>query len=105
MTLPNFVVIGAPKAGTTALSRYLGDHRDGFVAAQKEVHYFDRDHLFSRGVEWYEAQFEGAGGVRAVGDATPGYMYSREAIDRMAALLPDVRLIATLRNPVDRAYS
>jgi len=105
MTLPNFVVIGAPKAGTTALARYLGDHRDGFVAKAKEVHYFDRDGKYSRGVEWYEAQFEGYQGERAVGDATPGYMYSREAIDRMAKLLPDVRLIATLRNPVDRAYS
>ena len=101
--LPNFLIIGAAKAGSTALAAYLGSHPDVFMASEKEVHFFD-DH-FQRGVDWYASRFEAVRGERAVGDATPTYMYTDEAIGRMADLLPDAKLIAILRNPVDRAYS
>ena len=101
--LPNFLIIGSAKAGSTALAAYLSSHPQVFVAAEKEVHFFD-DH-FHRGVDWYSSRFDAVRGEVAVGDATPTYMYMDEAIGRMAALLPDAKLIAILRNPVDRAHS
>jgi Sulfotransferase domain len=101
--LPNFVLIGALRSGTTSLARQLGAHPDVFVALQKEVRFFNR--YFDRGVEWYRKQFAGVSTERAVGEATPTYMYDDQAIARIADLLPDARLIAILRNPVDRAYS
>jgi transposase len=101
--LPNFLIIGAMRCGTTSLARYLGTHPDVFVAPQKEVHFFDRNS--ARGLEWYAGQFSGATIERAVGEATQTYMYEDEAIHKVAETLPDARLIALLRDPVDRAYS
>lgn len=101
--LPNFLIIGAPKAGTTSLAAHLAAHPDVFVAEEKEVHFFDEN--FDRGVAWYESRFAKGAGRRAMGDATPTYMFRQHALERMAALLPDAKLIAVLRNPVDRMYS
>jgi sulfotransferase family protein len=101
--LPNFLIVGAPRCGTTSLSSYLSDHPDVFIAPQKEVHYFDYHHR--RGDDWYRAQFDGAGDHRLVGEASPRYMFEEPAMRRMAALLPDVKLVAILREPVSRAYS
>lgn len=100
--LPDFLIIGAGRSGTTSLARYMGAHPDVFMAPQKEVHFFDR--YFSRGVDWYRQQFSGARMENVVGEATPAYLWARTA-PRMAHVLPDARLIAILRNPVDRAYS
>lgn len=100
--LPSFCIIGAMRSGTTSLARYLGAHPEIFMASRKEVRYFDR--YFERGLEWYRWQFREASSERAIGEATP-YMHDRASIERMAAALPDLRLIAILRNPVDRAYS
>jgi sulfotransferase family protein len=102
-TLPNFLIIGALRSGTTSLARYLGAHPDVFMASQKEVRYFDRH--FERGLDWYRRQFSKATTQSAVGEGTPAYMYEEVAISRMEAIVPDARLIAILRNPVDRAYS
>jgi hypothetical protein len=93
------------RAGTTSVSGYLRQHPEVYMPAQKEPHYFDRDANFGRGKEWYAMFFRGAGGARAVGEATPWYLYARQAPGRMAQLVPSARLIAILRNPVDRAYS
>lgn len=101
--LPNFVIVGAMRSGTTSLARYLGAHEDVFMAPQKEVHFFDRH--FHRGIDWYRDQFKGAAGERAVGEATQTYLYDERAMLRMAEVLPDARLVAILRNPIDRAYS
>jgi hypothetical protein len=101
--LPTFLIIGAPKAGTTSLAAYLDAHPEIFIAPEKEVHFFNEH--YDRGVEWYQSRFEGAEGCRAVGEATPMYMYRDVALERMTALLPDAKLIAVLRNPIDRAYS
>jgi hypothetical protein len=90
------------RSGTTSLARYLGAHPDVHVAPKKEVHFFD--HNFELGVEWYRQQFT-PGDATAVGDVTPSYMFHADAVARMAATLPDARLLAILRNPVDRAYS
>jgi sulfotransferase family protein len=101
--LPNFLIVGAPKAGTTSIAAYLDGHPDVFIAREKEVHFFDQH--FENGPDWYRGRFEGAQGERAVGEASPTYMNRDEWVARMAELLPDAKLIAVLRNPVDRAYS
>lgn len=101
--LPTFLIIGAPKAGTTSLAEYLGEHPQVFVAPEKEISYFDRHHR--RGPDWYRARFANAGDTDAVGEATPGYMYFDDALSRMADLIPDAKLIAILRDPVERLYS
>ena len=101
--LPNFFIIGAPKAGTTSLSEYLSEHPQAFVAPQKEVYFFSR--FWDNGVDWYRDQFRKAGDARAVGEATPTYMYRDDALTRMAELVPEAKLVAILRDPVDRLYS
>jgi Sulfotransferase domain len=107
MTLPNFLVIGAQRAGTSLLHQILLAHPDVYVPGQrKEVHYFDR--YFERGVEWYQSYFpasDAAGRYLAIGEITPDYLATEQAPARIHALLPECRLIAMLRNPVDRVYS
>lgn len=103
MTLPTFLVIGAGKSGTTSLAAYLDAHPEVFMAHQKEVRFFDR--YWYEGVDWYAAKFAAAGDRKAVGEASPTYLQSEEAPARVAATLPGVRLLALLRNPVDRAFS
>ncbi|HWC31681.1 MAG TPA: sulfotransferase [Actinomycetota bacterium] len=100
--LPTFLVVGAQKSGTTSLVHYLGAHPDVF-ALPDEVHFFDRN--FERGTDWYREHFRAAGRERHVGESTPEYMYAQEAPRRIADTLGDVRLLAILRDPVDRAYS
>src|SRR4051812_9019690 len=97
------MIIGAPRSGTTALSRYVGAHPDAFMARIKEVRYFDS--LPDLGVDRYAGHFEEGRGARAIGEATPTYMYSTVALRRMRDILPHARLIAILRDPVKRAYS
>jgi hypothetical protein len=101
--LPTFVIVGAMRSGTTALARHLGAHPDVFMAEEKEIHFFDRH--WARGQDWYRGRFVRASGERMVGEATPAYLYHPEVPARMAEVLPEARLIAILRNPVDRAYS
>ena len=100
--LPTFLVIGAQKSGTTSLVHYLNAHPDVF-ALQEEVHFFDRH--WNLGPDWYRQRFVGATDEIAVGESTPEYMYARRVAARIAETLPEVRLIAILRDPVDRAYS
>jgi len=101
--LPTFLIVGAMRSGTTSLARTLELHPQIFLPGQKELHYFEKYH--DRGLDWYRSQFKGAGDAPAVGEATAGYMYDAEAMRRIAATLPDIRLMAIVRNPVDRAYS
>ena len=103
--LPDFLIVGAMKCGTTSLSRHLGSHPQVFMAPSKELYFFERDSVWSRGVDWYREQFAAAGDARAVGEATPNYMFFPRSVERIADTLPGVRAIACLRDPVDRAYS
>jgi len=106
-SLPDFVIIGAPKCGTTILYHLLTKHPHVEPAAFKEPHYFDR--LFDKGTEWYRQCFPPSrqkDGQRTItGEATPGYLFHPHAPKRMARVIPEARLIALLRNPVDRTYS
>ncbi len=118
--LPSFLIIGAQRAGTTSLFRYLLAHPDvagpsGGDAAVwwvKETHFFDEK--FTKGVDWYRSFFPLAatreryrkrGHDLQAGEATPYYMFHPAVPARVAATLPDARLIALLRDPVERAYS
>jgi Sulfotransferase domain len=105
--LPDFVVIGGKKCGTTFFYHLLTQHPHVEPAASKELHYFDA--LFDEEtVEWYRRCFpvpKWENGRRTItGEATP-YIASRHAPERMAKVVPRARLISLLRNPIDRAYS
>jgi sulfotransferase family protein len=106
--LPRFVIIGAQKSGTRWLRQNLGKHPEIF-AAPTELEFFNRRGRFRLGVDWYQTQFSEWSGEPIMGEATPGYMMFRNRpwaiAKRIASALPDVRLIAILRNPVDRANS
>ena len=105
--LPDFVIIGAQKSGTTSLYHLLTDHSHVEPAAFKEVHFFDL--LYEEGVEWYRQCFlpprQKDGRKTITGEGTPGYLFRPFVPERMARVIPQARLIALLRNPVDRAYS
>jgi hypothetical protein len=101
--LPNFLIIGAMRSGTSSLAWYLRGHPQVCMSAQKEVHFFDRN--FERGVDWYRGFFDCAHPGHAVGEATQTYMYDPQAVENMSTVVPGARLIAILRHPVDRAYS
>ncbi len=103
--LPTFVVGGAMRSGTTSLYRWLDAHPDVFMAPVKELQFFAWDRVWARGLDWYRDHFAGWGGERAVGEASPNYLYSPEAPARMAAVIPDLRFVAVVRHPVDRAHS
>lgn len=108
--LPTFLIIGAQRSGTTSLFYYLSRHRDihGPVR-EKGVHYFDT--AYGRSERWYRSHFprrralERAGRPYAVGEASPYYLFHPEIPARVAALMPDVRVIAILRDPVERTIS
>jgi hypothetical protein len=96
-------VIGAQKAGTTALYAYLRWHPGITGPSWKEVSFFDRH--WWRGEAWYRGQFPIRAGSRLVGEASPSYLFHPLAPERARALVPDAKLIALVRDPVDRAYS
>jgi hypothetical protein len=105
--LPDFVIIGAPKCGTIFFYHLLTKHPHVEPAAFKEPHYFDL--LFDKGTEWYRQCFPQPrwkdGRETITGEGTPGYLFHPLAPERMAEVIPQARLIALLRNPVDRTYS
>jgi hypothetical protein len=105
--LPDFVVIGTQKGGTSYFYDLLTEHPLVSRAAAKELHFFDNK--FAEGVGWYRRCFsEGkhVDGHRTItGEASPSYLFDPQVPERMAQIVPEARLIALLRNPIDRAYS
>jgi hypothetical protein len=101
--LPDFLILGAQKAGTTALYAYLRWHPQITGPSFKEVSFFDRH--YARGERWYRAHLPARHRARIVGEASPSYLFHPLAPGRVAQLLPNARLIALLRSPVDRAFS
>ena len=114
---PSFMVIGAQRCGTTSLYSYLVQHPLILPSFKKEVHFFD--HNYHRGTLWYKAFFpsifqliikqkeNGLASHRSMltGEATPYYFFHPLAPKRIARILPNVKLIVLLRNPIDRAFS
>ena len=105
MALPNFLCVGAQKAGTTTLYEVLKHHPDIILPSIKEPHFFDEH--FQKGLDWYEkTYFDGVKHEKAVGEITPAYLYIDAAPQRIFETLgPYVKLIFIFRNPADRAYS
>jgi hypothetical protein len=101
--LPDFLVIGAQKAGTTAVYAYLRRHPAILGPFWKEVSFFDRH--WWRGEAWYRGQMPLRGEGRLAGEASPSYVFHPLAPERVRAVVPDVKLIALLREPAERAYS
>jgi Sulfotransferase domain len=104
--LPNLIVIGAAKCGTTSLHEYLDEHPEISMSAEKELHFFVEEKNWSRGIEWYESQFDPSAAVR--GESSPGYsaypLYGGVP-ERMARTIPDARLVYLVRDPVERVVS
>ncbi len=101
--LPDFLILGAQKSGTTALYAYLRRHPEITGPAWKEVSYFDRH--YRRGPAWYRGNFPLRAHGAIVGEASPSYLFHPLAPGRAAALLPNALLIALVRDPADRAHS
>ena len=106
MKLPDFLVIGAQKSGTTSLFVLLSKHPQIFVPARKEVQFFSSPMLYPKGLEWYaEEFFSGCPEGRLAGEVSPQYMYSTEIARRVHGGLPEAKIIAILREPIERAWS
>jgi hypothetical protein len=120
MPLPDFLIAGVPKAGTTALHAALAPHPDLYLSKVKEPKFFlsagpppatggpgdvqtYQEHVWRR--TDYEALFDPAPPGTRLGEATPFYLYDLDAHDRIRLLIPDARLVVLLRDPVDRAHS
>lgn len=104
-TKPDFLIIGTQRGGTTSLFSLLSDHPEIFMPEEKEVHYFDLN--YDKGIDWYVAKFPAHPRDSKVisGEASPYYLFHPHVPARVAKDLPEVKLIALLRDPVDRAYS
>jgi Sulfotransferase family len=109
--LPNFLIIGAAKAGTTSLYDWMRQHPDVFMPAHKEPKFFAWDGTGPRRQAQithradYDALFAGAGGATAIGEASTAYLAHPRAPARVAETIPGARLIVSLRDPVERAFS
>lgn len=109
------MIIGAAKSGTTSLYHYLSEHPDVFMTEPKEVNYFSaeeierqklyyKDHKV-RSLEEYQSLFAGVKGCKAIGEGSVSYIFYPETPQKIHALLPDIKIIILLRNPVDRGFS
>lgn len=110
--LPDFIVIGAVRCGTTSLYQNICEHTCVLAAKQDEIGFFDSN--YHLGIDWYKSFFpknsqlqklRGKKGFAITGEDTPFYFWNKLAVERIFQLIPKCRLIVILRNPVDRAYS
>ena len=120
MTLPNFLIIGAAKSGTTSLYNYLSQHPQVYVKVKEPGFFaYEGQHVQLAGPEdqagfekrviqdrvEYEELFDGITDEKAYGEASVAYLYLKEAATRIKHYIPDARMIVILRNPIDRAFS
>lgn len=106
--LPNFLIIGAAKAGTNSLYNYIRNHPDGFMPQPKELKFFSHDEVWNKGLSWYEMKFAPGAGAVARGEASVQYsMQPRlsEVPKRVAETIPHVKLIYLVRDPIERMRS
>ena len=104
--MTDFLVVGAQKAGTTSLHRYLSSNNNLFLPDSKELAFFWNEDYFRKGIDWYEQFFRDlAAKSRLTGEVSPQYMYSRKCAERIREYNPDIKIIMCLRDPIERAYS
>tara|TARA_Y100001936_G_C16009194_1_gene632531 strand:- start:314 stop:1144 length:831 start_codon:yes stop_codon:yes gene_type:complete len=110
--LPNFIIIGAMKSGTTSLYNYICDHPSVIAAEYDEIGFFDSN--YHLGLNWYRSLFPTKKQLKSLeqkedqgitGEDTPFYFWNEESANRIKEILPNVKLIIILRNPINRAYS
>lgn len=104
--LPNFLVVGAEKAGTSTFAGMLAEHPDVFMCDPKEPRFFS--HNWSKGLHWYESLFAGAGNHQAIGEASPAYTWAPESMcvpQRIHQCLGNIRYLYIVRNPIERMIS
>src|SRR5215218_8059408 len=110
MTMPNFLIIGAMKSGTTALYYYLEQHPEIYMSPVKEPNFFSSQEQENAAdavtnIGTYQHLFRGGSGKKALGEASHSYLYEPRAAAEIKRYVPEAKLIAILRNPIDRAYS
>jgi len=102
--LPNFILAGVEKSGTTWLYHCLLDHPDIYLPPYRsEVHFFDRN--YRKGLDFYKKFYRSYKGQKAIGDMTPSYMYKEKIAELISFHMPNAKIMFSLRNPVDRCYS
>ena len=101
---PNFFIVGAAKSGTSSIADNIGQHPDVFMSPAKEPFYFVSDYGFDDFDE-YLALFRRAGGAKAIGEASTGYLFDERAPHAIHERFPGARIIIVLRDPVEMAYS
>lgn len=100
---PDFICVGAQKAGTTTLDQHLRSHSDIYLPRNKELQYFSNK--YSKDIRWYYRQFAGAEQSQRIGELTPYYLFHPFCAERISNNLPDAKIIILLRDPVARAVS
>jgi len=103
--LPNFLILGAQKAGTTTLHSALELHPQVYTASPKELSFFNKEENYRKGIEWYASFFKNWTTEKVAGEGTPSYLWDERVPARIKKHLPQAKFIILLRNPVDRAYS
>lgn len=101
--IPNFFLVGSQKSATTWMYRCLVEHPQIYLPAEDEIHYFDIHYY--RGVSWYQQFYNGYKGEKVAGDTTSSYIRDPQVPKRIADYNSDAKLIFSLRNPIDRAFS
>lgn len=105
---PDFLIAGAQKAGTSSLYFYLSQHPELVGSTPKELHFFDREANYRKGIQWYHKHFFDKDNFFKKGlyfEATPIYMFKEGMAERIHAYNPNLKIIMILREPVKRAYS
>jgi len=104
--IPSFIIVGSMKSGSTSLMYHLRNHKN-IHTPPKEVHFFNRDENFNKGVEWYKNILTNGlnDNTKVVGEKTPTYSYQSNVPRRIFESFPDTKIIWIFRNPVDRTYS
>lgn len=100
---PDFLIVGAQKAGTTSLYNCLKQHPSVLPARKKEIHYFSQ--FYHKGLPWYLDHFPSRDTHQLSGEASPFYLFHPQSARRIAETYPDIRIIILLRDPVERAIS
>ena len=106
--LVNFLLVGAQKSGTTTLYSYLNDHPQIQMASKKEVHFFNNDQFFLNQTidyDYYHSWFNFDDNSQLRGEATPAYLYCRDAAVRIWQYNPAMKIVIIIRNPIERAFS
>jgi hypothetical protein len=105
---PNFLLIGAPKCATTAISALLAQHPQVCIAKGKEPHFFSYDDVYTRGMAWYESLFAHGRTKPAIGDASTSYSRTGlfpGVVQRIHDAMPDAKILYSVRHPLQRIES